>query len=86
MKTHFIFCCNSPCKDRELSKLLDRLGGKAEVRNHREVISGEDRYIFFESINSHPEKIRGLILSDYRVCDHFFLADDVRHYCDSHIR
>ena len=85
MKNHLIFCCDTHCRDNEVNELMRTWGENAIMRQRDNITVGDDRYRFFININKSPERIRGLIIDDYRMCEHYCISKEVRDYLSIHI-
>ena len=86
LKTHIIFCCNWQCKYREIYNLISIIGEKVIFKGDSELLCKEDRYLFIVDVNKNPERIFGLLITDYRRCEHYLVHKRVLQYCDTHIQ
>jgi hypothetical protein len=67
--------------------LLARGLPKCKVNMTEKVITdGDDQYMFYSQINDQPERIYGLLLSDYQTCGNYKLDRRVKGMLDTHIR
>lgn len=86
MNNHLIFCCSHPCLLSYMKGVKKVLGEKAAVNStSHEIISGDNRFLFFTNINDFPEKIHGLSFVGFEVCSSYDLSDKVLAYIVSHI-
>ena len=80
METHLVLCCCPKCKDYEITELLKPWGEKALLTSNGIVVENSRRYVFIVDINNNLERLRGLHINSYRVCDDYYLEDKTRDY------
>ena len=78
MENHLILCCCPKCKDYEMIELFKTWGENALLTSNGIVVENSRRYIFIVDINNKIERLYGLRIKSYRVCDDYYLKDKTR--------
>jgi len=71
---HLVFCCTWACIKKEMSMLLQKYPTGAKINYSSQIIyAGEKEYRFYSDINTHKEKLYGILFTDYRTCENYDL-------------
>jgi CO dehydrogenase/acetyl-CoA synthase delta subunit len=84
MKNNLIFCCAPWCLKNEMRVLAVQLPDD-HIRKEKEIVLGDNRWIFYTDINQNPHQILGMKVSSWRQCPNCGISDTVRAYLDSHM-